>query len=340
MKDHVFFIAEAGVNHNGDMGLARELVHAAADAGADAVKFQTFTAERLASSHAPKADYQLKTTDSKESQFAMLKKLELPYDQHAGLMELANKLGIEFMSTPFDIVAADFLKTLGVRRFKIPSGEITNFPYLKHVAKLGLPTIFSTGMASLEDIDACLSVLRRFGLSREQITVLHCNTEYPTPIEDVNLRAMQEIKERFGVKVGYSDHTSGIEVSLAAAALGASLIEKHFTISRSLAGPDQKASLEPDELKKLVHGVRIVSTSLGMAIKAPSRSEKKNIVIARKSIVASSEIALGEVFTEKNLTTKRPGSGVSPMQWENYLGRKSTRAYQADEALDPFTGDV
>ena len=333
MRDHVFFIAEAGVNHNGDMGLARELVHAAADAGADAVKFQTFTAERLASASAPKADYQLQTTDSTESQFAMLKKLELPYDQHAGLMELAHKRGIEFMSTPFDTVAADFLKGLGVKRFKIPSGEITNFPYLRHVARLGLPTIFSTGMASMEDIEACLSVLRRFGLDRDQITVLHCNTEYPTPIEDVNLRAMQEIKERFGIKVGYSDHTAGLEVSLAAAALGASLIEKHFTISRTLPGPDQKASLEPQELKNLVTGIRQISASLGYAIKAPTRSEKKNIVIARKSIVASQAIKAGEEFTEKNLTTKRPGSGVSPMEWEKYIGKKADKNYSPDELI-------
>ncbi len=334
MSQRVFIIAEAGVNHNGDMGLARELVHAAADSGADAVKFQTFTAERLAARHAPKAAYQLSTTQAGESQYAMLRKLELPYPAHRELMELAHSRGIEFMSTPFDVKAAKFLAGLGVKRLKIPSGEITNFPYLRDVARLGLPTIFSTGMATLEEIGDCLAVLRRFGLRRDQLTVLHCNTEYPTPLEDVNLRAMGEIRERFGVEVGYSDHTAGTDVALAAVALGARLVEKHFTVSRRLPGPDQTASLEPHELRQMVEGIRRVELALGLPLKGPTRSESKNIVIARKSLVASRAIRKGEAFTEENVTAKRPGGGITPMRWEEYMGRIASRDYLPDEALD------
>lgn len=334
MTDKVFFIAEAGVNHNGDMNLARELIHAAAEAGADAVKFQTFTAERLASWKAPKADYQLEQTDKKESQLEMLKKLELPYSEHQGLKELAEKLGIEFMSTPFDVIAADFLKKLGVKRFKIPSGEITNYPYLKHVAQLGLPTIFSTGMSNMDEIKACLQVLQKYGLSKDMITVLHCNTEYPTPYSDVNLRAMNTIKSELGVNVGYSDHTAGLEVSIAAVALGATLIEKHFTLSKDMQGPDHKASLEPAELKELVKSIRNISAALGRTDKVPSDSERKNIAIARKSIVAAKAIKEGELFSEENLTTKRPGNGISPMKWTDYIGKKAHRSFEADELID------
>lgn len=333
MKDKVFVIAEAGVNHNGDMSLARELIHAAAESGADAVKFQTFTAERLANFLAPKAEYQLQQTNSQESQFEMLKKLELPYEEHVGLKELCQKLNIEFMSTPFDVIAADFLHKLGVKRFKIPSGELTNYPYLRHVGKMGLPIIFSTGMATLKEVGDCLGVLVENGARKEDITILHCTTEYPTPLIDVNLRAMNTIKREFGVPVGYSDHTSGLEVSLAAVALGASLIEKHFTLSRSLPGPDHKASLEPGELKQLVEGIRNVSMALGSELKQPSESERKNINVARKSIVAAKAIKKGEIFTEENLTCKRPGIGVSPMRWTEFIGKVSQRDYLPDDLI-------
>jgi N,N'-diacetyllegionaminate synthase len=331
--DNVFIIAEAGVNHNGDMSLAKELIHAAAESGADAVKFQTFNAERLVSQKAPKAQYQLEQTDSGESQLAMLKKLELPYDQHSSLKELSEKLNIEFMSTPFDMIAADFLKDLGVRRFKIPSGEITNFPYLRHVARLGLPVIFSTGMSDLNEVGQCLHVLTKYGISKNEITVLHCNTEYPTPFNDVNLRVMETIRKEFGVSVGYSDHTAGIDVSLAAAALGASLIEKHFTMSRELPGPDHKASLEPYELQQMVRGIRNISAALGSDVKRATTSEAKNIHIARKSLVALKAIKKGEVFTEQNLTTKRPGNGISPMRWEEFIGKVSEKDYLPDDLI-------
>lgn len=333
MNNNVFIIAEAGVNHNGDMGLARELIHAAAEAGADAVKFQTFTAERLASQKAPKAHYQLQQTDTSESQFQMLKKLELPYKEHQSLKELCAKLNIEFLSTPFDVVAADFLFDLGVKRFKIPSGEITNYPYLRHIARKGLPMIFSTGMATLKEAHDCLDVLETNGVKREDVTVLHCNTEYPTPFHDVNLRAMETIRTELGVNVGYSDHTAGIEVSLAAAALGATLIEKHFTMSRNLPGPDHKASLEPHELIQMVKGIRNISLALGSSIKAPTNSELKNIHIARKSIVALKPIKKGDVFSEENLTTKRPGNGISPMRWLELLGKKADRDFMPDDLI-------
>lgn len=334
MRQKVFVIAEAGVNHNGDLSIAKQLIQVAKDAGADAIKFQTFTAEKLASGLAPKAKYQLETTDSGESQLMMLKKLELPYGEHAGLKKYAEEIGIEFMSTPFDIEAASFLKELGVKRFKIPSGEITNFPFLKHVASLGLPTIFSTGMSTLDEIRACLDVLCRFGLSKDLITVLHCNTEYPTPLEDVNLRAMNTIGNEFGVNFGYSDHTAGTSVSVIAAALGAHVIEKHFTTSRALPGPDQKASLEPAELKQMISEIRDVEKMLGSSEKKQTPSEIKNLVIARKSIVAAKAIQKGEVFSEQNLTTKRPGDGVSPMDWERYIGQPSARSYLPDELIE------
>lgn len=332
--DKVFIIAEAGVNHNGDMGLARELIHVAAEAGADAVKFQTFNAERLVSKIAPKAEYQIQQTGSNETQYQMLKKLELPYEEHAPLFELCNKLGIQFMSTAFDTAAVDFLYMLGVKRFKIPSGEITNYPYLKHIAKFGLPLIISTGMANLKEVGECFHVLTKFGVPKEQITILHCNTEYPTPFIDVNLRAMETIRKEFGVTVGYSDHTAGLDVSLAATALGASLIEKHFTISKDLPGPDQKSSLDPKELKLLVQGIRNISAALGSSIKVASNSERKNISIVRKSIVAATQIKKGELFSDLNLTTKRPGSGVNPMRWEDYIGRPADRDYSVDELIN------
>lgn len=332
--ERVLIIAEAGVNHNGDMKLARQLVHAAADAGADVVKFQTFKAENLVRRNTAKAQYQVERTGNSEGQFEMLKRLELSWDSHQELKTLANSRGIEFMSTPFDTECADFLNTLGVARLKIPSGEITNYPYLKHIAGLKHKTIFSTGMSDLEDIRLCLETLLKHGLTKDMITVLHCNTEYPTPMEDVNLRAMQLIRETFQVAVGYSDHTAGIEVSLAATALGASVIEKHFTLDRNLPGPDHMASLEPSELKAMVSGIRNISACLGIPHKGLTRSEAKNRNAARKSLVAATSISKGELFSENNLTCKRPGSGVSPMQWESYIGKPASKNYEADDLID------
>jgi N,N'-diacetyllegionaminate synthase len=332
--DKVFVIAEAGVNHNGDIGLARELIHVAADCKVDAVKFQTFKAENLVKRNTAKADYQIARTGDREGQFEMLKRLELSWDDHYLLKDLANKLGIEFMSTPFDTECADFLHKLGVSRFKIPSGEITNFPYLRHIARLKIPAIFSTGMSDMSDIRNCLNVLETYGLERSQISVLHCNTEYPTPVEDVNLRAMIAIKENFQINVGYSDHTQGSEVSIAAVAMGARIIEKHFTIDKNLPGPDHLASLEPNELMSMTRSIRAISAALGVSIKGLSRSEAKNRHAARKSIVAAASIRKGEIFSEKNLTTKRPGSGISPMLWEDYIGKVASRDYQPDELID------
>lgn len=329
----VLIIAEAGVNHNGDMGLARELIHAAAEAGADVVKFQTFKASNLVSQNAPKADYQLQSTSTQESQLEMLRKLEIPFGEHMKLKELCQKLGIEFMSTPFDTESADFLIGIGVTRLKIPSGEITNYPFLRHIARFRLPIIFSTGMATLQEVDDCLKVLLEHGANRKKITILHCNTEYPTPMEDVNLNVLQTLRDRFRVPIGYSDHTMGIEVPIAATALGASLIEKHFTLSRTMSGPDHKASLEPPELKAMVQAIRNVSEALGKSEKVPTPSESKNIVIARKSLVASKAIKKDEIFTEDNITSKRPGNGISPMRWKEFIGKTSSRDYSPDELL-------
>ena len=334
LGDNVYVIAEAGVNHNGALGLARELVHAAAEAKADAVKFQTFKAENLVTKSAGKASYQIERTGNSEGQFEMLKRLELSWDSHYELKELALKLGIQFMSTPFDTECADFLAKLGVPRFKIPSGEITNYPYLRHIAKLGISSIFSTGMSDMDDIDACLRTLLDNGLRKDQITVLHCNTEYPTPFEDVNLRAMLAIKERFQVDIGYSDHTAGTEVSIAAVAMGAKVIEKHFTADRNHSRPDHMASLEPHELKSMIQSIRNISQALGYPLKGLTRSEAKNRHAARKSIVAAKSIKKGEVFTEENLTTKRPGSGVSPMKWTSYIGKTAARDYNQEEMID------
>ncbi len=332
--DSVLIIAEAGVNHNGDMNLARELVHAAAEAKVDAVKFQTFKAENLVKRDTAKASYQVDRTGNSEGQYEMLKRLELSWESHHELKKLANSLGIEFMSTPFDTVSADFLKELGVPRFKIPSGEITNFPYLRHIAKLGIPTIFSTGMSDMTDITNCLNTLLKYGLTRDQVTILHCNTEYPTPFGDVHLRAMDTIKDTFKVPVGYSDHTIGIEVSLAAVALGAKVIEKHYTLDRNLPGPDHMASLEPRELIEMVKGIRNISASLGQATKAISPSEGKNRNAARKSIVAAKSIKKGELFSDDNLTTKRPGTGLSPMLWEEIVGKVSDRDYGPEDLIE------
>lgn len=327
-------IAEAGVNHNGDMSMARRLIDVAADAGADLVKFQTFQASRLVTTDAKKAEYQSNATGGDETQYAMLRKLELTREMHLELIEYCRTRGIGFFSTGFDEQSVDMLVELGIDRFKIPSGEITNLPYLRHVGHYGKPVILSTGMADLREIGMALDVLESAGTKRAQITVLHCNTEYPTPMSDVNLRAMLTIRDTFGVEVGYSDHTSGIEIAIAAVALGATVIEKHFTMDRSLPGPDHKASLEPKELSAMVSAIRNIEAALGDGIKRPSPSESKNISVARKSLVASQDIRAGEIFTESNLTIKRPGIGISPMRWDEVLGHKATRDFAKDDLIE------
>lgn len=327
----VFIIAEAGVNHNGSIEIAKELIDAAVEAKADAIKFQTFTAENLVSKQAQKAEYQLQTTENNESQYEMIKKLELDYEAHKRLIDYCNKKGIMFLSTPFDLRSIDLLSELGIGIFKIPSGEVTNLPYLEKIGRLNKKTILSTGMCNLEEIEQALIVLREQGTS--DITVLHCNTEYPTPMEDVNLRAMKVMAEELGVEVGYSDHTKGIEVPIAAVAMGASIIEKHFTLDRNMEGPDHKASLEPRELKAMVQAIRNIELALGSNIKEPTASEKKNKDIARKSIVAKCHISKGDVLTKENITVKRPGSGISPMKWYEVLGTVSKREYEEDELI-------
>ena len=334
MSRKTLIIAEAGVNHNGDLELAKQIVKAAANAGADLVKFQTFTAEGLAIDSAPKADYQNQTTDQKQSQFAMLRQLELTAEMHEQLIVYCSKQGIGFFSTGFDLQSVDYLASLGADRFKIPSGEITNLPYLRHVGAFGKPLILSTGMATLGEIEAALDACEIAGTPRSRITVLHCNTEYPTPMQDVNLRAMCSIRDAFGVAVGYSDHTLGIEVPIAAVALGATVIEKHLTLDRNWPGPDHKASLEPDEFAVMVRAIRNIEQAMGDGIKRPSPSEAKNKPIARKSLVAARSIKAGERFTPENLTAKRPGTGVSPMRWDTAMGRTATRDYGADEMIE------
>ena len=327
-------IAEAGVNHNGDIELARQLIDVAADAGVDYVKFQTFKAERLVTAKAPKAEYQKSTTGVAESQYEMIRKLELDVDTHKELIKHCRKRQVRFLSTAFDIESIDLLIELGIDLFKIPSGEITNLPYLRRIAKTGKPVILSTGMATLGEIEAVIKVLIDSGCSRGDLKVLHCNTQYPTPMCDVNLRAMLAIHDAFKVSVGYSDHTLGIEIPIAAVALGACVIEKHFTLDRNMEGPDHAASLEPHELKKMVLAIRNVQKALGDGIKQPSKSESPNLAIARKSIVAAMSIEKGELLTSVNLTTKRPGSGVSPMEWDRYVGRIAARRYKTDELID------
>lgn len=329
----VLIIAEAGVNHNGDLALAKQLVDAAAEAGADLVKFQTFNAERLATQAAPKADYQNRTTDQSESQFSMLRQLELTVEMHGALIAHCQNRKIRFLSTGFDIQSLDYLASLGLDRFKIPSGEITNLPYLRHVGAFGKSVILSTGMATLGEIEAALDVLENAGAPRSRITVLHCNTEYPTPMQDVNLRAMCSIRDAFGVEVGYSDHTPGIEVPIAAVALGATVIEKHLTLDRNLPGPDHKASLEPDEFAAMVSAIRNIEQAMGDGIKRPSPSESKNKPIVRKSLVAARAIRAGEVFTRDNVTAKRPGTGVSPMRLDEVIGRAAVRDFLAEELI-------
>jgi len=334
MNHKTFIIAEAGVNHNGSLELAKKMIDVAADAGADAVKFQTFKAEKVVSKYAPKAEYQKKTTDTSESQFEMIKKLELDKGGHQELIAYCEQKNIQFISSPFDLESIDLLHDLGLEIFKIPSGEINNLPYLRKIGGMKKKIILSTGMADLGEIENCLDILTQTGTKIENITVLHCNTEYPTPFKDVNLKAMITIQNAFpGISVGYSDHTLGIEVSIAAAALGASVIEKHFTLDKNMEGPDHKASIEPYELKAMIKAIRNIERTLGSGIKKPSPSELKNKPIARKSIVAAKDIRKGEAFTEENLTVKRTGKGLSPMRWDEVIGKKAGIDYKVDDAI-------
>ncbi|PNE25372.1 N-acetylneuraminate synthase [Tannerella sp. oral taxon 808] len=328
-------IAEAGVNHNGDIRIAKQLVDAAVMAGADYVKFQTFKTEELVSKNARKAAYQQRNMSSTEdpSQYSMLKKLELSREHHCELVTYCNQKRIKFLSTPFDLSSIEFLASLHLGLWKIPSGEITNYPYLKRIALWHEPVIFSTGMCEMTDIEEAIKVLLRNGLTKEQLIVLHCNTEYPTPMRDVHLHAMKTIADQLGVKVGYSDHTLGIEISIAAVALGACVIEKHFTLDREMDGPDHKASLEPKELAQMVSAIRNVEKALGGTEKKISASEEKNRCIVRKSIVAACDIKKGDVFTEENLTVKRPGDGISPMLWEHVLGKKAKQDFATDDLI-------
>ena len=332
MDNSVFIIAEAGVNHNGDIGIAREMIDAAAQAGADAVKFQTFTARDLVRLDAPKARYQQQSGAQGETQFAMIQKLELDAAAHRLLIEHCRQRSILFLSSPFDLASIDLLNRLALPLFKIPSGEITNLPYLRKIGRLNPEIILSTGMAELAEIAAAIDALRRAGAAKT-ITLLHCNTEYPTPFADANLRAITTLASTFNCPVGYSDHTLGIEACIAAVALGAVVIEKHFTLDRTMAGPDHAASLEPDELAHMVTSIRHISLALGDGRKTPSPSERQNMAIARKSIVAARLIKKGERFTEENLTTKRPASGLNPMLWDQVIGTMATREYQADECI-------
>lgn len=339
---HTIIIAEAGVNHNGDLEMARRMIREAALAGADYVKFQTAVPELVISTYAPKAEYQKETTGEGQSQLEMCRAIHLPLSDYAELKSLCAKEGIGFMSTPFDLVSIDLLASLGQDYMKVPSGEITNLPYLRRIAAAGIPVILSAGMSTIDEIEEAVLILTgkhpkypsESSLTRDDIIVLHCNTQYPTPYEDVNLKAMDEIRKRLGVKVGYSDHTRGLEISLAAAAMGAQVVEKHFTLSRRLPGPDHQASLEPDELARLVTAIRNIDAALGDGHKGVSPSERPNMEVARKSIVASRPIAAGETFTEENITVKRPGSGISPMRWDEVLGRLAPRDFSYDELIE------
>lgn len=332
---HVMIIAEAGVNHNGSMENAFRLVDAAADAGVDYIKFQTFKAEKLVSGSAKKADYQIQNTrNSEETQLQMLQKLELSQEQHAQLIAYCRKKNIQFFSTAFDLDSLEYLYEVGLKMVKIPSGEITNLPYLRKAACLFRQVILSTGMTTISEIKDAVSVFTDAGIPKENITILHCNTEYPTPMDDVNLKAMLHIQEVFATEVGYSDHTLGIEVPIAAVALGASIVEKHFTLDKKMNGPDHSASLEPDELKAMVSAIRNLEKALsGSGMKEVSPSEQKNMAIARKSIVATKEIHKGELFTEDNIGVKRPGTGISPMQWDEVIGKVSQQDFAEDELI-------
>lgn len=335
MSTELVFIAEAGVNHNGDLNAAKSLIDVAASAGADYVKFQTFTSDTLATKSAPAARYQSENLDSETlSQSNMLKKLELSQDNHISLKSYAESKGISFLSTGFDTESLTFLYDLGIRLFKIPSGELTNLPFLEHVASFDCPVYLSTGMATLEEVSIAVDSLVNAGQNRGSISILHCTTAYPTPLDQANLLAIRTLSQEFGLPVGYSDHTLGEEASIAAVALGATIIEKHFTLSRDQEGPDHKASLEPDELHSLISSVRNVASSLGDGFKRPQLCELENIPVARKSIVASRKISKGEMFSVENIVTKRPGTGSSPMKWHQVLGSRSSRDYEPDESIE------
>lgn len=328
----VLVIAEAGVNHNGNIDLAYKMVDAAKEAGADIIKFQTGKPEQVISRFAKKADYQKATTDQNESQLEMCRKLQLSFEEYGLLKKYCDKVGIRFLSTPFDLDSIDFLKGIRCDLWKIPSGEVTNLPYLIKIAETQAPIIMSTGMCTLDEVSAALQVLKEHHAG--DISLLHCTTEYPAPYENVNLKAMGRMKDVFGLEVGYSDHTEGIEVSIAAVAMGASIIEKHFTLDRQMEGPDHKASLEPEELFQMIQGIRHIEQAMGTGEKRPARSEQKNMVAARKSIVAFCPIRAGEIFSERNLTAKRPGNGISPMRWYEVLGQKADRDYAEDEMIE------
>lgn len=332
-KQKTLIIAEAGVNHNGDIELAKRLIDVAAEAGADFVKFQTFNAKRQVTLSAVKADYQRQTTDAAETQYDMLSRLELSRQAHVELIAYCKDIGISFLSTGFDIESIDLLVELGINLIKIPSGEITNLPYLRHIGRLAGAVILSSGMATLGEIESAIDVLEHAGTLRSNITVLHCTTEYPVQMDEVHLRAMESIHRAFGIRVGYSDHTEGIEVPIAAVALGATVIEKHFTLDRTLPGPDHKASLEPHELKSMVAAIRNIEIALGDGIKRLTPSEVKNKPVARKSLVASQPIKAGELFSEQNITAKRPGTGISPMRWDELIGRKAQKDFLVDELI-------
>ena len=328
----VLIIAEAGVNHNGNLDLALKMVDEAKRAGADIVKFQTAIPEKVISKYADKAEYQKKTTGNEESQLEMCKRIHLKLSDYDIIKKYCEEVGIEFLSTPFDLESIDYLEKLGMRLWKIPSGEITNLPYLIKIAKTCRPVIMSTGMAELNEVEEAVNVLKENGAG--EITLLHCTTEYPAPFESVNLRAMNTLREKFETEVGYSDHTVGFEAAVAAAVLGASVIEKHFTLNHNMEGPDHKASLEPEEFEVMVNNIRMIEKALGDGVKQPAEAEKKNIAIARKSIVAAKDIKKGEIFTEDNITVKRPGSGISPMKWFEVLGTEAVRDFGEDELIE------
>lgn len=339
MADKVIIIAEAGVNHNADADLARKMVVAAKEAGADYVKFQTAVPELVISSLAPKAEYQKELTGDQESQLDMCRKLHFPIEFYTELKDYCREVGIGFLSTPFDMVSLRFLLDLGMDYMKIPSGEITNLPFLRVIAKSGMPVILSTGMSTLEEVERAIDVLRNYpsegkGVPADDITVLQCNTQYPTPYGDVNLQAMPAMGKALGVKFGYSDHTQGIEVPIAAVALGAQMIEKHFTMDRTLPGPDHKASLEPSELKDMITAIRHIEMALGSDLKSVSSSEKDNITVARKSLVAARDIKKGEIFSEENITVKRPGNGISPWEIDNVIGKRAKRDFPYDSLIE------
>ena len=335
MNTHnVLIIGEAGVNHNGDLNIARKLIDVAVEAGVDMVKFQTFITEEGITGNAEKAKYQLSATGKKETQFEMLKKLELDREAHEELIRHCNHKGIRFLSTAFDHPSIDLLNELNIPLYKVPSGEITNLPYLRHIGRMGKPVILSTGMATLKEVEDAINVLRESGTPKGEITVLHCNTSYPTPMEDVNLKGMLTIRDELEVKVGYSDHTLGIEIPIASVAMGASVIEKHFTLDRGMEGPDHKASLDPCELKAMVNAIRNIENALGDGVKRPSSSEMKNKSMARKSIVAARDILKGEIFTKEDLVVKRPGTGISPMKWDEIIGTIAQRNFSKDEAIE------